>query len=102
MLNLEKGKQRPIQQLLRSFTRHIARLGWNSNTKKKTSRKSFGNVFTAAIEEDERRLELERRILQEGDGATGGAPGVAPAWGLSGSSEAPDGSPLPTEDSKRV
>ena len=42
-------------------------------------------------------MELERRTLQ-GDGA-----GVASsAWGLSGSMDAPDGSPLPTEESKRV
>lgn len=63
--------------------------GWNNGPKKKNSRKSFGNVFAAAAEEDARRAELENQLLQNY-----GSGGSVPQFD--------DGAPQPTEETKKV
>ena len=75
---------------------------WNNSSKKKNSRKSFGNVFAAAAEEDARRAELENQLLQNysynGPGQGGGG-GEA---GRSGVQFFDDGAPQPSEETKKV
>lgn len=73
--------------------------GWNSNTKKKAnSRKSFGNVFAAAAAEDEKRAELEAKILQES--MTSPAEG-AEGW-MGSLADSGNSLPKPSDASRKV